>query len=394
MCKLFFVDMEKDPNNRNNRYLKEALAVLMDMEKKNIKPDITTLNAFINGLCSPNVLKIEDSLLLLKAMTSQNILPDAYTYTILFSAMGSLGLLELALDLYKSNLVAMDTTATNALLQAFVESDNPLTSIDVFNALISKNETAGKVEMFIPDKVTYTILFKAIAKFVSTSEMLTGINKENTDRKNLISNFATDDLNLTQDNDNIESISLFYEEINFNGRYDSISLQEVYKNINLNKYSTNINRIVEKKYGSGSSFSISNYDVTIKSYMLSDINTIVKSLFSQLRYDYKIEPDLWMVNSINSLFSQNMRMSRSIYSNKEILNKETARFIFQEIVIAGFHPRDILAVLNSCGYSIKQVEEYIYDEKLIKKLRASAASYRIFTKHGWNKVQSGWSTIF
>ena len=76
-----------------------------------------------------------------------------------------------AIELYRENLNNMDTVSTNSLLKAFADSDNPLTSIDLFNELISKNKTIGKVEMFIPDKVTYSILFKAISTFVTNSEL-------------------------------------------------------------------------------------------------------------------------------------------------------------------------------------------------------------------------------
>jgi thioester reductase-like protein len=34
------------------------------------------------------------------------------------------------------------------------------------------------------------------------------------------------------------------------------------------------------------------------------------------------------------------------------------------------------------------------DNLALKKLRQSAASYRIFKKHGWNKVESGWNGFF
>ena len=55
------------------------------------------------------------------------------------------------------------------------------------------------------------------------------------------------------------------------------------------------------------------------------------------------------------------------------------------------------SILYCCGYTDKKIEEYLAPESnnpALKKLRSSAASVRIFKKHGWNKMESGWNGLF
>lgn len=46
--------------------------------------------------------------------------------------------------------------------------------------------------------------------------------------------------------------------------------------------------------------------------------------------------------------------------------------------------------MKYCNLSPKEVQDY-QSEDYLQRLRSSAASVRIFRKHGWNDVNSGWS---
>ena len=62
-----------------------------------------------------------------------------------------------------------------------------------------------------------------------------------------------------------------------------------------------------------------------------------------------------------------------------------------------FHSVQFQPILYSCGYPQRQVTELLRkeeDNSAIKKIRASSASIRIFKKHDWNNVESGWSGFF
>lgn len=51
------------------------------------------------------------------------------------------------------------------------------------------------------------------------------------------------------------------------------------------------------------------------------------------------------------------------------------------------------AVTETCRYSTTQVDEY-RKEEVLTRLRKSTNSYRIFKRHGWNAVESGWTPFF
>lgn len=53
----------------------------------------------------------------------------------------------------------------------------------------------------------------------------------------------------------------------------------------------------------------------------------------------------------------------------------------------------IMPVLLACGFSTSQIDDILHRKDVAQKLRSSAASYRIFRKHGWNKMDSGWNPI-
>jgi hypothetical protein len=79
------------------------------------------------------------------------------------------------------------------------------------------------------------------------------------------------------------------------------------------------------------------------------------------------------------------------------LSKATAELVFEDLAISGWHPAQLISILRCCEYPPSKMQELLKDESentALKKLRASAASVRIFRKHGWNKVESGWNGFF
>eukprot|EP00596_Hydrurales_sp_CCMP1899_P005033 CAMPEP_0119043810 /NCGR_PEP_ID=MMETSP1177-20130426/26129_1 /TAXON_ID=2985 /ORGANISM="Ochromonas sp, Strain CCMP1899" /LENGTH=760 /DNA_ID=CAMNT_0007012765 /DNA_START=1106 /DNA_END=3388 /DNA_ORIENTATION=- len=146
---------------------------------------------------------------------------------------------------------------------------------------------------------------------------------------------------------------------------------------------------------------------------------LLQKLFLSMRYEYNIEADEIMISALNSLFistndyrpSDNEEFSGSRpgfkpttppsvslgWGQKNVLSKKTAELVFADLVISGWHPNMFQPVLYSCGYSQRKVAELLRDEKdnlAIKKIRSSAASIRIFKKHDWNNVESGWNGFF
>jgi hypothetical protein len=141
---------------------------------------------------------------------------------------------------------------------------------------------------------------------------------------------------------------------------------------------------------------------------------LLQKLYKTMRYDREIEPDEVMVGALNSLFaSQGYRAPDSglaYYDSGEapkpkiegwrrrtVFSKKSAELVFEDLAISGWHPTQLRPILRSCSYPHHQMEELLREgeENLaLKKLRASAASVRIFKKHGWNKMESGWSGFF
>lgn len=156
----------EDPQDRE-LFIKEAQYELINMEENKLKPDTATMNAFIQALCSMQPARITDALLILRAMKIENIQPDDYTYSILFTSLGKAGFVDEALQLFRNTDKYMDTTALNSLLRAFISGPNPLQAIQIYNEVISQNNSVIENGKFLPSKYTFTILYLAISRSIS-----------------------------------------------------------------------------------------------------------------------------------------------------------------------------------------------------------------------------------
>lgn len=159
---------------KQHQYVQEALATLLRMEMKGLQPDAATLNAFMQALCACEYgdSRMRASLELLQTMIRMGITPDDYTYGMIFDELGKKGMFEQAIQLYNSllaNGVALPTTALNNLLKVFVSSEQPIYGVGFFFELIRSDEEAGLMEQFIPDKISFTMMFIALAKLVRSA---------------------------------------------------------------------------------------------------------------------------------------------------------------------------------------------------------------------------------
>jgi hypothetical protein len=75
------------------------------------------------------------------------------------------------------------------------------------------------------------------------------------------------------------------------------------------------------------------------------------------------------------------------------IKRETARLVFEDLLRIGVDVRQVPNLFTYCSFTKQQQREFT-DESYVRKLRASAASYRIFKKYGWNKMDSGWTPLF
>ena len=246
-----------------NRDIEYASSVYSDMLLRNYTLDIATINAYIQALCE--VKRDIPAALRVFHYISGSTEPDDYTYSILFSALGKEGHLEDVLRLYHRAHRYMDTPAINSLLRAFLSSDEPLDAVRFFNCLTNSNSTIAS-DTFIPNKITFTILFASLLKSTKSS----GARDDRVDL-DAAPFLAYDD-----------SSKRFYETVIF----------------------------ASMKRSRGAQFSASTIKLPQSKY------EILKLLFSSMRIKYNIEPDEVMVSTINTLFIHITRGPNSIISFK------------------------------------------------------------------------------
>ena len=112
-----------------------------------------------------------------------------------------------------------------------------------------------------------------------------------------------------------------------------------------------------------------------------------------MRFDYDIEVDHILINVLNKLFSLKTS-SVGIFSSPStpILSTETARLICDDLLLSGYPASDYEGILLACEYPSWKREKI----RALKKRRTqkkSPASYKIFNKYGWNKVDSGFNSM-
>jgi pentatricopeptide repeat protein len=150
-----------------------------DMIKLNLFPDTATMNAVIQNMCgksskNENVLQ---ALEMTSVMMRKGFIPDDFTYSILFTALGRAGEIKEVARLFETANMTFDPTTINSMLGAYASSEDPLTCVQIFEKLIYRDSKNGEIDYFFPTKITYTILFSAIAQ----SAMLYSVRSEDND---------------------------------------------------------------------------------------------------------------------------------------------------------------------------------------------------------------------
>lgn len=226
-----------------------ASSVYEDMLSLGHALDIATINAYIQGLCE--VKRDIPSALQVFYNTSGNVEPDDYTYSILFSALGKEGYLDDALQLFYRSGRYMDTPAINALLRAFLSSSEPLDAVRFFNHLANSSFTS---EVFVPNKITFTILFAALLRSTKSN------------------------INTDVEGDSFVKPYLAYDDSN--KRFYETSVPVNSQTLGGSRATLQQKQLPRSKYD------------------------ILKFLFSSMRIKYNIEPDDVMVSTINTLFTR------------------------------------------------------------------------------------------
>ena len=224
------------------------------MMEKGLKPDVATTNAYLQCICDVTG-DLDLAVKVFRTLES----PDDFTHSILFTALGKQGQLQLAMQLYEERKRPLDTPAINSLLRGFVSSDAPLRTIQLFNYLLEgkekgmkRNFTSPSVEAFVPNKITFTTLYAALLRSTRPASPDSAAKPSEGNPQ------------LTYD----ASSNRFYE-------------------------------VADRTLEASQSKSQDNFVFSALPPLKYEI---LKSLFSSMRFRYNIEPDDVMVSTLNALF--------------------------------------------------------------------------------------------
>eukprot|EP01038_Epipyxis_sp_PR26KG_P009208 gene9208-12418_t len=460
LCQVFNQLKSKQINQIADEYLYLAQLALYDMDKNGIQPDIATMNSFIRSVIiyysdnnidynninnnnnSNKIIKSDysnsliSSMIIFDAMMNSHIIPDQYTFSILFTILGNEGKKNEALSLFRlfsynnnntnintnnNNNVVFDTVAINSLIRAFVNGNMPIQSLPLFYELVNKNTSLGLVEQFIPNQPTYTMLFFAIAK--ALNEFINSTSPFYI-RESIRTTIISDQNNITvskvfQSNEIMDEDSPTIPEGKFTieimNRFSAINsstnskLFKAYRHINIipsNYYKMSTGQT--NNYDNNNNYNYNNYNSNnnddseknnrLISYYITNLNSLLISLFKQMRFEYGIIPDDLLVSAICAIYTAVDRAKQvSFFELKQrypVLSKESSRLVFEDLVLCGIHPSKMTQIMKICDFTSKESKEYLENDQFLIRFRTAAASYRIFKKYGWNSVDSGWSPLF
>ena len=378
-------------------YLYEAQLALIGMERQGLTPDVTTMNAFIQSLCVQHPSRVIDALTLIPSMQAVGITPDKFTYSILFTALGKYGYLNETLALFRTidassssrsgrgssrgKATVLDTSAFNSLLRSFVSGSSPLDCIKLFHHLTNKNDSIGVIEDFIPDKITFTILFLSIVKHLSSSSSSDDHYDYDSSRDGAFDrSFDQRDDDYYQLGSSSSSISSSIIKLNVSSpllkAYQRLAITELQlptdNDDDFSSHHDDDDDDDESVSSSSSRRGVKYNQPTISSQLDSYLNSkreadgqqqlkssssssssmnidrVLLKLYKSMRDYYAINPDVMMVKTISSLFnSKQQRSSSNIFDvidithNKRSISTDTARYIFEDLVILGVHPTEV-----------------------------------------------------
>lgn len=259
--------------------------------------------------------------------------------------------------IFSSGVVS--TEVVNSLLGVYMNSTQPLVAVEIFNTITrssssgassdrdaaplpSTSQSLSPDENFLADKVTYTILFMSMAKFFSRKSSPVPVNaasKDSTSSAPLVRRSA-------------EQIDLIIDrliQVVARRRADSRSsprtppsMLPLIKIYNLIDLESATNAVVDN-FRYSSTQQACNVTSSLGS---SDLDSILYSIFYKMRYNRGVQPDLLMIKVLNSLFAiqlKNIRNFGDATSStnsagggiKRTFSQDTARFVLEELIIAG-----------------------------------------------------------
>ena len=400
-----------------DKYLAEAQRVLLIMQSKTstrgdgeldwagvpLLPDTATMNAYIQALCYTSPPRLQQALKVFYGLGAIDLSADDYTYSILFTALGKNGHYDEALRVYRSIRATdkfIDLPAINSLLRAAVTSPQPLAAISLYsvimadfdqevNALINVNGLEAvrikdtvisttqddKLQyQFLPNKITFTNLFLAISKSMMSHAR------------------ADEPLALASQSDEIISSSSLFD-----------SYPEDNSSLSLPFAVTHEEFLSLRREGTSGT--------TATSIETISMDLLVRRTFHSLIFEYKIEIDDILLSVINSIFMSSNKIkadasrgnalmsglfgpSAGSKGFKKALSTSSAQMVFEELLIYGCEPKQLFPILQACDYSARQQRELMensYD--VVKKIRQSAITNRIFRKYKWNSIDSSFNSL-
>lgn len=383
-------------------YTMKAMLSLLSMYQRKLYPDIATLNAFIRAVCKSQVMDIKDALELVKAMKLDGIQPDAFTYGIVMSALGKFGYTNEAFQLFSILDEFIDTTNVNIILKVAADSSNPIQALQFYydvlltNHSISDNILKRQTLNFTPNKITFNTLFFAIYRSFNENGQIRYLDSDEirqTDiHPQIKSNFNKFVLKLVRR----EQDKVIHVYPNAIAKVVQKMILKLNDTVDENNNSNNEDVSNKKSF----LFSQQSYD-----FISKGPNIIVRDLYRSMKFDYNIVVDDKLLSVLNQLFTTSntlqqqtpmtqklqLFLSEDSFESFQGFNENLARFIFDDLIISGYSPQKVIPILKACKFSAKKTKELLVDFKAIDSLRSSAASVRIFQKHGWNSMDSSWT---
>lgn len=138
------------------------------------------------------------------------------------------------------------------------------------------------------------------------------------------------------------------------------------------------------------------------------LDRLVDGVFRDMRLAHNIAPDEKLVSTLVQLFTAAAQGERggdrdagyswegygSSLFRSPPLSEATAQLVFEELIVAGVEVSAMLPILQQCRLSARDLDGIMRDDGAVQRIRASAASSRLFKKYKWNEIKSGWSGLF
>lgn len=422
ICGLCSLSIRHTDMRKKMEFLVLAFERLLDMDRRQILPDTITMNSMLQSICRNHPSGVKTAMLMLEAMSVDRISLDDFTYSILFSALGKEGHADEALHLYRKRARNLDTASLNALIKAFLDGKEPIQAISLFqefidirggksSSTINKDTREKQALNFKPCKITFTLQYLALLKCLSTTV------KDDREKDDVQLFYEISDYDpVFEYKSRIESNA--HNIFEYSPKFAVGKLIQQLMSYDLkNSTMTTTNRNVvlkSSKMKASKEFAIEFYGESLANEMFSPLpidlkllnstkqlvenykpDDLLRELYRMMRFEFSITPDREMVSALNSLFALDHAFAMSnIWHGFRGFSERTARFIFEDLVIlSDYHPSELIPILDECKYSSAKKQDLLTNEAILHKLRASAASFKIFQKHGWNSMESGWNPI-